>query len=138
MNREESQAVELEEGEVYSTGQAEPKGTLVPNRNDMRRAKYCSRKGTMPRTTPNRTGSPAWFRQMKAKFEADQILRKAKTSILWMEFGDVVYRIAERFPNLLSLSKASKKEVLKVPGVGPATLKKMREYFSERSVKVNW
>lgn len=46
--------------------------------------------------------------------------------------------VAEEYPTLLALSEAAYSDLLKLKGVGPARLRKLRAYMSKNNVLCQW
>lgn len=84
-----------------------------------------------------RTGTPDWFKGIKAQQEAKRILKATKTAKL-VPLVRGIDIIAPHFKTVYALATTSKEQLLKIPGVGPATLQRVYAYLSQNRVPVSW
>lgn len=97
------------------------------------------------RSSGNRTGQPAQFKEWKAAGEAKRFLSAQRTFLISQARGfsegiDLIRisTIAEHYPNWLALSQARRADLLKLPGIGPATLKRLQTYLMAHNLTPAW
>jgi hypothetical protein len=85
-----------------------------------------------------RTGSSDhWLARVQRAKALKDALAKESTATRIPECPEAAF-VAEAYPTLLALTEAEYRDLLKLKGVGPARLRKLRAYLSSRNVLCYW
>lgn len=126
---------------VDDAKQDDNKQVVVPNRAEkrrMRRSHYTVTNDRQYNKPRHRTGKPDWFRTMLARIEVRRVLVAVPVTALALPDSVVTGLVAAGYKNVWDLSQAKREDLLKAKGIGPATLKKIRDVLVRRSVPVAW
>jgi hypothetical protein len=89
------------------------------------------------------TGTTPHFKSWMAEKNMTHALRTARTS--WVADNHPQGKVREafglvqtRFPSILDLAHATKRQILSVEGVGPASAKRIHAYLISNRVQPNW
>jgi len=87
---------------------------------------------------PTKTGSADhWVHQERKRADIRKALEKVPTRNLVPECPEIA-KVAEAFPNVHLLQQAEYRLLIDLPGVGPATLRKIKKYLASRNVWTVW
>lgn len=84
---------------------------------------------------PRRTGST--YERDLARRKVVAALKRVPTARLVEDCPEIAL-VADAYPDAYALSTASYKDLLKLRGVGPAKLRKIRGYLSTKNVYCEW
>lgn len=87
----------------------------------------------------HKTGQPAWFRKITLEME----LRRALARIPVSAMGELSLAVRESlklggYKNVWQLSRADARDLLKLKGIGPATLRSIHQILVGHDVPVYW
>lgn len=92
----------------------------------------------VPRSSGRPTGSPDWFKKAKAEATHRKVLQSYRTAKYLDQIAVKAPAIPVEYGNLWALINAEKADLLKLPGVGPATLKKLHAHLVGSGLSVKW
>ena len=125
------------------------KGTIQPNRREMRLAKigvgggrsYLEARRARPHARIGRTSEPLtsnhWVQAEKRRTQMRSALQGIKTASLEEQCPEL-RSLSPSYPNVWVLSQASFKDLMAIKGVGPAKLRKVKRYLASQNVWTAW